>query len=342
MRRGVPRKIADSLARCLQRPVLHLVVFSIAAAAGNTRGARNDKSEVASFLSPDDRSGEKVHLVTCSSDLDDVRVQMLLARAGHMGYVPQWLNCSDALYNGKFHWGIRMNHYQEFVESIPGDSLVTFVDAFDVITEGSSEEAASRFKEFNTPLVFSCVSYPYPFYCSSYLHKPNASPAQCSYPCGGASMGRASAYIDLFKKGGNFTPDTDDQCWLFSALYDNFQMDKEFSLDSESRLFLSYTSNTAWNVPYKMELGRHVVNVSGLESHPTFIHLDSAHPGLKELRKLNACPPGADDPACHNREGRWPDPSLKRIMDAAVCTLSVVFIVFTGVAAAYYSRMRKL
>ena len=34
------------------------------------------------------RSGEKVHLVTCSSDLEDVRVQMLLARAGHMGYVP--------------------------------------------------------------------------------------------------------------------------------------------------------------------------------------------------------------------------------------------------------------
>lgn len=315
-----------------------LFAYSAVTAAGRRRvdGILDQKvsylrTSVADVESP----LEQVFLVSCTDSETDTRVQMLMNRAQSMGYTPHWLNCSDAFSKqAKPLWGVRMKQYQQFVEDIPGDPLVAFVDGMDVIAEGSAFEAASRFEEFDTSLVISCVSYPYPLDCAAYAgHRPSGP---CSYPCAGASMGRASGFRTLFRQGGNFSAETDDQCWLYSALNDHMMAGHEYKLDSQSRLFLSYTSNIAWHLPYSLDHGRHVVDAPGLESHPTFIHLDTGHPTPQRMVELQACTPGSDQALCNQMvAGWWPAPASQKMMDRVVCGLTFLLVVLAVTCAAH-------
>jgi hypothetical protein len=122
-------------------------------------------------------------------------------------------------------------------------------------------------------------------------------------------MVRASAGLRLLRHGGEFFPETDDQCWLYGALHGHFKPENDYALDKGSRLFLSYT-NTAWDFPYSLEQGRHVALGEGIEAKPTFIHFDSAHPDVQQMRALQACLPGSKDRKCTGEgAGWWPAPT---------------------------------
>lgn len=287
---------------------------------------------------------EDVTLVTCTSNQRDVRLQMLLNRATSLGYKTQWLDCSDAFARQpNALWGLRMKKYQNFVDGLAGDPLLVFVDGLDIIVEGSAAEAGSRFTELGTSMVFSCVSYKWPRNCAAYKNNHSAASNSCSYPCGGAYMGRASGFRTLFGKGGSFSAETDDQCWLYSALYEYMKVGHGWKLDSQARLFLSYTRRAAWDFPYSLEGGRHVFNVPSLESHPTFVHLDTAHPSAREMAKLQSCLPGSQEPQCSKvLGGRWPDPHGQQNIELFVRSLGVLVLVLgMAMGTCHHIRQRR-
>lgn len=254
---------------------------------------------------------EEVHVAICTDSLEDERPNLLLDRAGKLGYTTHWLNCSDAFGNSNgIRWGNRLKHYQEFVEDLlepSGDSrvhdpLVVFVDGYDVLAEGSASEAAARFEDYGTPVVLSCVAYQYPPTCEAYSR---ISLSGCVYPSGGAYMGRATGLRKLFQQGGKFDAETDDQCWLFSAAYEHLSVDKDYKLDKDSHLFVSYTTRRSWLWSYAVRQGRHKITAPGVEHNPTFIHLDSSHASKKVMRKLEECLPGSTESKCNRQVGGW-------------------------------------
>eukprot|EP00427_Karlodinium_veneficum_P007175 CAMPEP_0169091410 /NCGR_PEP_ID=MMETSP1015-20121227/16346_1 /TAXON_ID=342587 /ORGANISM="Karlodinium micrum, Strain CCMP2283" /LENGTH=298 /DNA_ID=CAMNT_0009151897 /DNA_START=48 /DNA_END=941 /DNA_ORIENTATION=- len=254
---------------------------------------------------------EEVHVAICTDSLEDERPNLLLDRAGKLGYTTHWLNCSDAFGNSNgIRWGNRLKHYQEFVEDLlepSGDSrvhdpLVVFVDGYDVLAEGSASEAAARFEDYGTPVVLSCVAYQYPPTCEAYSR---ISLSGCVYPSGGAYMGRATGLRKLFQQGGKFDAETDDQCWLFSAAYEHLSVDKDYKLDKDSHLFMSYTTRRSWLWSYAVRQGRHKITAPGVEHNPTFIHLDSSHASKKVMRKLEECLPGSTESKCNRQVGGW-------------------------------------
>jgi hypothetical protein len=283
-----------------------LVVFaSISRATRGVRGVTQKSINVTDLA-------EEVHVAICTDSLADDRSNMLLDRVRRLGYTPHWLNCSDAFQNKtSIQWGKRLQHYQKFVEELleprseshVHDPLVIFVDGMDVLAEGSAAEAAARFQDYGTPVVLSCVSYPYPPDCEAYS-RFNLS-GTCNYPSGGAYMGRATGLRKLFRQGGTFHAKTDDQCWLFSAAYEHLKVDDDYKFDKESHLFLSYTNSRAWLWSYALEHGRHTINMPDMDSSPTFIHLDSSHARTEVMRKLEECLPGSTEPMCNRRVGGW-------------------------------------
>eukprot|EP00928_Gymnodinium_smaydae_P001856 TRINITY_DN10665_c0_g1_i2.p1 TRINITY_DN10665_c0_g1~~TRINITY_DN10665_c0_g1_i2.p1 ORF type:complete len:356 (-),score=16.67 TRINITY_DN10665_c0_g1_i2:43-1110(-) len=248
-------------------------------------------------------SASKVFAVTCTTSADDFRVAHLHARLRLLGYEVKNLDCGDAFQFAsinKWAWGLRVKHYAAFIEQIRNsdpDALVVFLDAYDMLVEGDSREAAQRFALFNSSLVVSCVYYqwPRPKHCHSYTSVPPTvffGKTNCMYPCAGALMGKVSHLHMLFAAGG-YTQSTDDQCWLYRILNTHFKPQTDWILDTNGSLFLSYTS--AWEAVKgsTVEDGRHVLDISrsavGREARPTFIHLDSSHVTEPEMKALLGC-----------------------------------------------------
>lgn len=325
-----------------------LVVFASISRA--TRGVRGDK-EKQKHANLDDLP-EEVHVTICTDSLADERSNTLMERVKLLGYTPHWLNCSDAFENKTNpQWGRRLQHYQKFVEDIlqssdddseiHHDPLIIFVDAMDVLAEGTASEALARFDAYGTPVVLSCVSYQYPFNtkdCEAYA-RLNVS-GYCAFPSGGAYMGRATGLRKLFRDGGKFHSRTDDQCWLFSAAYEHLKPNEDYKLDTASKLFLSYTNKQTWLWSYSLEQGRHKVHITDVDSSPTFIHLDSSHARTEVMKKLGECLPGSLNPTCNRRVGGyWPQPrDLRWVVQAAVALLPVAPILVFIVALCMLER----
>jgi hypothetical protein len=189
----------------------------------------------------------------------------------------------------KFSWNERLWAWKKFFKSLPPESIVLSLDAFDVIVLGSKEEILSKFLSMNKKLVFGWTDYCWPTYCEICIKRENTvkrlnpyTKKYC-YLCAGVYIGRAGFLYDLLEKNP-WPEDVDDQCY-FATIFEN-QGNTDIILDFKNFIFQSTTSNDYNNGLLRAsEKDKHRLYHSQFKTEPSIFHFDSLHYSSDQLKK---------------------------------------------------------
>ena len=87
----------------------------------------------------------------------------------------------------------KIRYMKEAIKDLPSDSIICFMDGYDVLVTGDAEEIMTKFKEFNCDLVFSSELNCWP---GEYLEK--YPPGTRRFLNSGGYIGKQHALMDLF------------------------------------------------------------------------------------------------------------------------------------------------
>ena len=158
-----------------------------------------------------------------------------------------------------FSFGKKLKGYHRYLQQIPEDEVVLFIDAYDILILANEKTIVDKFLSMGAPLVIAAETNCFPFsHLSS--HYP-LSPTKFKYLNSGSYLGYAGFIRRIYDGLSPIPDDIDDQgllsvyflhhpdkflldytCQLFLTLY---QVDKkELVLDSKNKSVRSLTTES--------------------------------------------------------------------------------------------------
>lgn len=246
-------------------------------------------------------SDTSISVVVISDKPYDNRTSVLERTLMHGGFNTLSHHFSEA---GKFSWAKRleiMRHVVDRAASVNPDSVMLFLDAFDIITLGSEQELLDKFRRSSRDALFSCVTYPYPHRCEGLdwaqdgACRASSWGAQCKhwcrFACAGAFMGKAGMFAHIFSEN-SLAAVEDDQCY-FNKVF--AKHDYNVGLDSKQDIFFS----TADLLKCSLERHQGRLRVINTGTLPSVIHFDATHPNAEHLESMwQRTLSDADGPLC--------------------------------------------
>lgn len=246
-------------------------------------------SRTLAFLGTVSSSSSSFQMVTVTNQPRDTRLGLLLTSASEKsGFVTEervLLKCDPP-----FSWAKRLTLWKDYYSTLPRDTVVLSVDAFDVVLLAPKEEMMKKFIESGASLLFGYTDYCWPTNCDMcirYLRERHprlysTELQKMMYLCAGTYIGRAGYLADLLHKNP-WTDDVDDQCYFATIFLQQPTSSTAMKLDEKNSIFQN-TTPTALQQGYlsvDKEEKRSINNVT--KTRPCVFHFDSYHPSHDEL-----------------------------------------------------------
>lgn len=140
-----------------------------------------------------------------------------------------------------FQFGKQMQVIQKWLNNYEGDAThIIYIDAFDNICFGSSDEVIEKFNRFDCQMLISAekACYPHPERAADYPHTESA----WKYVNGGGWMGEINYLKDLFTYF--LEPDSHDQVWLMEM----YLKQNQIALDVNCEIFqtIAFSDPDEW------------------------------------------------------------------------------------------------
>jgi len=133
-----------------------------------------------------------------------------------------------------FSFEMKINDCRKFLEKLPDNDVVLYVDGYDVLVLADEKTTLERFYSMKAPIVFSVEKNCHPFpHIGKYFP---SSPTPFRYLNSGSYIGYVKDLKKLFSKIGPLDKPLDDQ-GLFCVYY--LYHPKEIKLDYQCELFLT-------------------------------------------------------------------------------------------------------
>lgn len=163
--------------------------------------------------------------------------------------------------------GQKLTYVRKYIDTIPDDELVLFVDAYDVLILSNKEKMILNFLEMDTQLVFAAETNLFPKRKVGHLaRKFPKSPNKFKYLNSGTYMGYASAIRKLLDSI-NYSEGHSDQAALIPYFIDH---QDEISLDHTCKLFCAMHGTRFRE--YDLDFDSKTVRCKITDSIPCVIH----------------------------------------------------------------------
>ncbi len=201
----------------------------------------------------------KLHLCTCASH-HVKNLDQLLHSCNEQGIE------LDIVGMGKpFSFGMCLREFKTYLEALPEDDIVLFIDAYDVLILADAETLLEKFHKMQVPYTFSAETNCHPFPHVANIHPETAS--RFKYLNSGSYMGYVAALKQIFEEISPIPDETDDQGLLMVYfLYHPEQM----ILDTDCELFIPLVSLDRDDL--KLDLQQKTVDCLVTKTRPSVIH----------------------------------------------------------------------
>jgi hypothetical protein len=236
-------------------------------------------------------SQSSFQMVTVTSQARDPRLGLLLRSAidkgGFIKNERVLLRC-----DAPFSWAKRLKLWRDYYTTLPRETVVLSLDAFDVIVMAPKKEILDKFKKFDqmgVSLLFGYTDYCWPTECEMclrYLHESHprlysTRRQKMMYLCAGTYIGRAGYLADLLHRHP-WTEDVDDQCYFATVfLQQKLENQQQMMLDEENVIFQNTTPTIMNQGLLSFKEKRPINAITGMR--PCIFHFDSYHPSYKDL-----------------------------------------------------------
>lgn len=226
-------------------------------------------------------------IVTVTNQPKDPRLGLLLRSAVDKGgFIREervLLQCKSP-----FSWAKRLRLWRDYYSTLPRDTVVLSLDAFDVLLMALKKEILDKFYQLKASLIFGYTDYCWPSECEMclrYLHESHpklysAKRKKMMYLCAGAYIGRAGYLADLLHKHP-WTEDVDDQCYFATIYLQQPTKNKEIILDEDNVIFQNTTPTVLEQGFLSVTNERPTNTITG--TRPCVFHFDSYHPSFEGL-----------------------------------------------------------
>lgn len=133
-----------------------------------------------------------------------------------------------------FSFGKKLNDYLKYLEGIPPDDVVLFIDAYDVLILADEKTILEKFFLMNAPFVISVETNCFPFAHLAPYYPP--SPTKFKYLNVGSYIGYANHIQQIYEDLSPIPDDIDDQ-GLLTVYF--LKYPEKFKLDYHCELFLT-------------------------------------------------------------------------------------------------------
>jgi len=240
-------------------------------------------------------SQSSFQIVTVTNQPRDPRLGLLLRSAVDKGGFEKeervLLNCE-----APFSWAKRLRLWRDYYSTLPRDTVVLSVDAFDVIVMAPKKEILDKFDKMGVSLLFGYTDYCWPSECEMclrYLHESHPrlysmKRQKMMYLCAGTYIGRAGYLADLLHEHP-WAEDVDDQCYFATIFLQPHphKNKKGMKLDEDNLIFQN-TTPTIMNqglLFFRRNDKEKRPHNAITETRPCVFHFDSYHPSYKELKR---------------------------------------------------------
>lgn len=234
-------------------------------------------------------SGTNIQVVTITDRPHDERLSVL-ERSLHAGGFTTNLVINTS--TDHFSWTERLMIEQKIVQDAARhdpESVILFMDAFDVLNLGSPEEILRKFQQTGRDALFSCITYTYPHQCDGFDWKEDGSckdgghwgaqcPHWCRFACAGAFMGKARALAHIFAENPPIGA-SDDQCY-----YNTIFAKRSYNIDVDYRHEIFFSTTDLLKCAFERKGGR--VHVAHTGTSPSIIHFDTSHPSADHIESF--------------------------------------------------------
>jgi len=226
----------------------------------------SDKWRYVNMLDTISSSIHKLHTFTLTTDLDKTKY---LEKTSEIFKVPvKYIYCEK--WNGQHE---KIFELKKAIKDIPNDDIVLFVDAYDVLINGSINEAIHKFKEYECDILFGAELNCYPSFCKL-IHDKVPCFSKYRYLNSGMFMGYKKNIIEII----NWKPENEileicnkgtDQCYYMMYYIENY-MKVNIKLDYKCSIFqnmfkVSYTDFCIKDKRYYNKI---------LDKYPCFVHFN--------------------------------------------------------------------
>lgn len=188
-----------------------------------------------------------------------------------------------------FSWAKRLNSWRDYYSTLPRDTIILSVDAFDVIVMAPKKEILDKFEKLEKSqgvhLLFGYTDYCWPSVCEvcvRHEHNPimySEKQKKMIYLCAGTYIGRAGYLFDLLSEN-QWDDNVDDQCYFATLFLQHGH--KGMELDEDNVIFQNTTSKIINQGDLSFNnTKRPVNNITGTQ--PCVFHFDSYHLSHKQL-----------------------------------------------------------
>jgi hypothetical protein len=232
---------------------------------------------------------EELHVCTYANCLVD-SVYYLMDSCHQKSILPTVLG-----YGEPFSFKYKVEKIRNYLETLPENDVVLFVDAFDVMIIKTKEELLSDFLALQAPFVIAAEKNCYPF------RELKEKYAQSASPFGYLNSGGYIGYVWAVKKtlarlldlcvSRPYPYQNEDDQGLFTRDY--LEHPDEYHLDRESKIFLCLAKVTDDEVVIDPKTGVFCVPTG---SYPGILHANSSSFRLLNKAYIELCPHDGDLP----------------------------------------------
>lgn len=177
-----------------------------------------------------------LHVLTVATN-NNPGMEYLLHSAEQSGLhvkILSMLNKNFQKWGGGF--GIKMSSLQNYIQNVPDDDIILFIDAYDVIIQAKDQQdIIDQYLKFNSPIVISAEQSCASRNCVGTGGRTTDPNSPAKYVCSGAIIGRAGAIRYLLEEN-TFGVKQDDQLY-WGKLWQQYP--NLCIIDSKSELFIS-------------------------------------------------------------------------------------------------------
>jgi len=171
----------------------------------------------------------KFHVVTCASH-HTKNLEQLLVSARYNGLNVEVLGLGQP-YKGN---GRKFRYYLEYLQTVPENDIILFVDAYDVLILSDQKTILETFYKMNVPLLVSAETTCFPFRSLFNQYPPSSS--RFKYLNSGGIIGYAGYMKNLFHDIPSFKDHQSDQ----GVLTKHFLSHRNaYRLDYNAEMFIS-------------------------------------------------------------------------------------------------------
>ena len=190
-----------------------------------------------------------------------------------------------------YHHMKKLYYMDKYLETLPEDDLVLFVDSYDIIFLEDMEEIVSRFSKMQVPFLISAERNPYPNVAtgSPYKERYPEAATSCRYLNSGSYIGSVKEVRKRVQGGIEFAHSGLTGCDQGLLQLHFIEHPAEYCLDSYCELFLPVFMVSESEV--RLENGTITFTETG--SHPCIIHANGSSwgPYMAAYRYFSAIHP---------------------------------------------------